>query len=881
MKKLFLLFVLFSSLAFSQTNGFTYQAVILNPLGEELPGYNNSRSPLVNQNICLSFDILNASSQTEYKETIHTKTDEFGMVNVIIGKGSQIAGYANGFNGIVWNGTPKSLEVDVDTSGFCNYFNFVSKQPFTAVPYALFAANAAVPGLPGPQGIPGPMGATGATGSQGPQGIQGPIGLTGSQGPQGVQGPIGLTGPQGVQGPLGLTGATGPQGPIGLTGATGAQGQIGLTGATGPQGIQGPAGANGLSAYDIAVQNGYTGTQAQWLSTTTGAAGTNGVDGKNTLVKTTIEPSGVNCATGGTKVEVGLDANSNGILDASEINTTLTKYICNGLDGATGPQGVAGTNGATGPQGIQGVAGTTGPQGPAGANGLSAYDIAVQNGYTGTQAQWLSTTTGAAGTNGVDGKNTLVKTTIEPSGVNCATGGTKVEVGLDANSNGILDASEINTTLTKYICNGLDGATGPQGVAGTNGATGPQGVQGVAGDIGPQGPAGANGLSAYDIAVQNGYTGTQAQWLSTTTGAAGTNGVDGKNTLVKTTIEPAGINCATGGTKIQVGLDTNSNGVLDASEINATLTKYVCNGAVGATGAQGVAGVAGANGPQGIQGITGPAGTNGTNGNTVLNGTIAPTAGTGVNGDFYINTSTKTIFGPKAAGAWPATGTAIVGATGPAGPQGAQGVAGAIGPIGLTGPTGPVGTQGIQGIQGNAGATGATGPQGPAGSNASITIGAISGTSTANGATITSGVLSMTPADATNGGVVTNGTQTIAGAKTFTNAVAGNNTATATIAGFAANINAQTGTTYTLTATDNGKIITFSNACTVTVPSSLFAGFNCFLLQKGTGQVTIVGATGVTVNNRRTFTKTAGTYAIATILALNTTTFISSGDMSN
>jgi hypothetical protein len=46
-------------------------------------------------------------------------------------------------------------------------------------------------------------------------------------------------------------------------------------------------------------------------------------------------------------------------------------------------------------------------------------------------------------------------------------------------------------------------------------------------------------------------------------------------------------------------------------------------------------------------------------------------------------------------------------------------------------------------------------------------VGAISGSSTANGARITSGVLNLAPADATNGGVVTSGTQTFAGAKTF------------------------------------------------------------------------------------------------------------------
>jgi len=48
-------------------------------------------------------------------------------------------------------------------------------------------------------------------------------------------------------------------------------------------------------------------------------------------------------------------------------------------------------------------------------------------------------------------------------------------------------------------------------------------------------------------------------------------------------------------------------------------------------------------------------------------------------------------------------------------------------------------------------------------------VGAISGSSTANGANITSGVLNLAPADGSNGGVVTTGTQTFAGTKTFSN----------------------------------------------------------------------------------------------------------------
>jgi hypothetical protein len=47
MKKIYILFVLlFSSAIYSQTKGITYQAVILNPEGEHIPGYNNERAPL-------------------------------------------------------------------------------------------------------------------------------------------------------------------------------------------------------------------------------------------------------------------------------------------------------------------------------------------------------------------------------------------------------------------------------------------------------------------------------------------------------------------------------------------------------------------------------------------------------------------------------------------------------------------------------------------------------------------------------------------------------------------------------------------------------------------------------------------------------------------
>lgn len=55
-------------------------------------------------------------------------------------------------------------------------------------------------------------------------------------------------------------------------------------------------------------------------------------------------------------------------------------------------------------------------------------------------------------------------------------------------------------------------------------------------------------------------------------------------------------------------------------------------------------------------------GTIGSNGKTILNGTVDPTT-EGTDGDFYINTSSSFIFGPKAGGTWPA-GTSIIGPAG-------------------------------------------------------------------------------------------------------------------------------------------------------------------------------------------------------------------------
>ena len=324
MKKIVATLLLFMSfISYSQTNGITYQALIINPSGEELPGVNNINAPLTNKNICLKFSILNQSSQFEYIETVQTTTDEFGMVNLIIGTGDQIGGYASSFSTILWNANPKSLKVDLSTTGICSYYTEISNQPFTAVPFALFAATAGTPGTPGPagpQGIQGVAGPTGATGAIGPVGPQGAQGLPGTNGTNGVDGAVGAPGPQGLQGIQGVAG------PAGATGATGS---------VGPQGAQGLAGTNGTNGVD-GVDGAVGATGSQGIQGAVGPQGDQGLQG----IQGVAGPAGAD----------GLQ----------------------GMQGIAGIQGEVGPRGDQGLQGIQGVAGPIGADGPQGVPGSDA-----------------------------------------------------------------------------------------------------------------------------------------------------------------------------------------------------------------------------------------------------------------------------------------------------------------------------------------------------------------------------------------------------------------------------------------------------------------------------------------------------------------------------
>jgi hypothetical protein len=85
-----------------------------------------------------------------------------------------------------------------------------------------------------------------------------------------------------------------------------------------------------------------------------------------------------------------------------------------------------------------------------------------------------------------------------------------------------------------------------------------------------------------------------------------------------------------------------------------------------------------------------------------------------------------------------------------------------------------------------------------------------------------------------------------------------------------------------LVAADNGKIINInvSTAFTLTIPSGLPVGFNCTIVQYGSGQITLSNS-GTILKNRNSFNKSAGQYSIITIINMGTETYITSGEMSN
>ena len=116
-----------------------------------------------------------------------------------------------------------------------------------------------------------------------------------------------------------------------------------------------------------------------------------------------------------------------------------------------------------------------------------------------------------------------------------------------------------------------------------------------------------------------------------------------------------------------------------------------------------------------------------------------------------------------------------------------------------------------------------------------------------------------------------------AGNVSITGNLTGGNVATSKLSGFVSNTSNES-SSRNIAISDNGMILKCTSAITLTLPSAvtLPEGFNCMIIQQGTGHITFSG----TFSNRNSFTETAGQYSIATILFIGGV-YVISGEMSN
>jgi hypothetical protein len=219
------------------------------------------------------------------------------------------------------------------------------------------------------------------------------------------------------------------------------------------------------------------------------------------------------------------------------------------------------------------------------------------------------------------------------------------------------------------------------------------------------GAQGIQGLSAYQVAVQHGFEGTEAEWLISLKGEKGETGPKGDK--------------GNTGEKGDTG-ERGPQGLQGERGLQGIQGEQGEPGIQGPIGPKGEKGDQGERGPQGPQGQIGPQGPKGDTGSGLnIKGELDSEAGLpqeGVSGDawlisgnlyVYVGENGNVVSNPK----WSNVGS-IQGPQGPVGPKGEQGE---------PGPKGEPGANGAPGEQGPKGDPGEKGEKGDPGSDASVT----------------------------------------------------------------------------------------------------------------------------------------------------------------
>lgn len=378
-------------------------------------------------------------------------------------------------------------------------------------------------------------------------------------------------------------------------------------GGVGPAGPAGPTGAPGAQ----------------------GPAGTPGANGQ----AATITAGTTTTGAAGTSASV----TNSGTTSAAVFDFTIPRGNT-GATGNTGPAGAAATiaAGTT----TTGAAGTSASVTNAGTSSAAVFNFTIPRGDTGA--------TGATGSVGPAGTAATVS-------VGTTTTGSAGSSAAVSNS-GTSSAATFNFTIPRGDT-GATGATGATGPAGTAASVGVgTTTTGSAGTSASVTNSGTSSAATFNFTIPRGDTGATGAAATvaagtTTTGAAGSSA----------TVTNSGTSSAA---VFDFTIPRGNTGATGATGSAATIAAgTTTTGAAGSSAAVTNSGTSSA----AVFDFTiprGNTGASGADGKTVRSGTGAPSSGLGVDGDFYIDTSANTIYGPKTSGAW-GSATSLIGPTGP------------------------------------------------------------------------------------------------------------------------------------------------------------------------------------------------------------------------
>ena len=399
-----------------------------------------------------------------------------------------------------------------------------------------------------------------------------------------------------------------------------------VKGTKGDDGIQGIQGEDGRSAFEVwqALPGNIGKDESEYLASLVGPAGA-GLRYLGEWPTGIPLPLDVNYVSGDTYVWRGSLW--------TIIEEPIRKWVDIGIPGPEGKSayetwldipGNAGKTEAEFIESIRGPRGNDGTNGLKGDDGDSAYQVAVRDGFVGTEIQWFASLKGDQGIQGIPALAFEIK-------------GTLTNVSQLPRPGNPAEAYYVNKDLYVWIVDDVTPANSDYQNFGS-----------------------MNGASAYEIAVADGFVGTEAQWLTSLKGTDGVNGTNGTNGT-------DGRNLQVNGTKANLAdiqaivapVDQEAWVALDTGHLHIYVTAAWIDA-----------------GP--FRGIDGTNGTNGTNGsNVIVKGSVANQAALPVGAaeqDAYTTLDTSTLF-MWITGAWVNLGAF----------RGAKGDTGDVGPIGPAG----------------------------------------------------------------------------------------------------------------------------------------------------------------------------------------------------